>query len=482
MAFKDDWKNKVDGVDYVKAEDINQIAEEVIRIEQASSELIVGNDVGEKCAEFSAKLNNTDKIESFVFFTDPHLLDGNFNESKMHEYLQTVEQYYKCTPTSFVLCGGDWIGNSDTQEVACFKLGYLDGYCRALFSPYYPVNGNHDINEQGKLDENSALYTGKLSNETVRNLMYRENGAVYYRFEGTQTAFFVFDTSSAMYITDEYKQEQLAWFAEKLLEEQKEHIALALHIGFDLSETSEYNASSFTNQIMTIANAYNAKTTTTVSGNEYDFSGCDGMVKFALCGHIHDDYSQEVHGIPLIATANMQDGGTPTFEMCLANYDANVLHLVRVGTGENRMISLPDATNKTSTVFLPDVGFGGNGLLIQKFPKRMVYVSTVADPEGLVAFDVDADDNVGTYYPIKIPDGATSITVSCPGLYWGVHTKEVGTDGSFVNYGDPGWQTLGGSKYNFIVGKTHFRLSFKKEDESPFGADYDTSGITISFN
>jgi len=62
-----------------------------------------------------------------------------------------------------------------------------------------------------------------------------------------------------------------------------------------------------------------------------------------MCGHTHIDYNDEtIGGIPCIVTRDMgfSSGTVSTFDLCLADYDNNKLHLVRVGSGENRIINI----------------------------------------------------------------------------------------------------------------------------------------------
>ena len=74
------------------------------------------------------------------------------------------------TPTDFVLCGGDWLQNSDTQDEACYKLGVIDASMRKKFgNKYYPIIGNHDTNYQG-VDDNGKENNGRLSQNTLKNL------------------------------------------------------------------------------------------------------------------------------------------------------------------------------------------------------------------------------------------------------------------------------------------------------------------------
>ena len=84
-----------------------------------------------KAQQFSYLLNDLDKVETFLFFTDPHLAEFSGWESRFREFLAIIQQYYNSTPTSFCLCGGDWLGNSDlsnqSSETLVFsrKIGIL---------------------------------------------------------------------------------------------------------------------------------------------------------------------------------------------------------------------------------------------------------------------------------------------------------------------------------------------------------------------
>lgn len=456
------------------ANNAKRIAEEAKELAESGGDggLIVGTEVGTKCAEFSAKLNNTGKAESFVFFTDPHLLDGKFSESKMHEYLQTVKQYTKCTPTSFVMCGGDWIGNSDTQDEACFKLGYLDGYCRALFDPYYPVVGNHDLNYQGKLDADSAVGTGTLTNETIRNLMLRGEEHLYYAFDGASTRFYVLDTGSdwESSMTD-YRWAQIAWLADKLANEDKEFSAIAMHITH-VSNGNGFGLSTFASNVMSLISAYNKHKKVTLNGTEYGFSNCAGMVKFVISGHTHEDMVGTVDNIPIIVTTQLKDGNAPSFDLCVADYDSNVMHLVRVGTGESRDVELA-FDEGASLVMTP--GFCFSGFYYVSYPARLGVCTTEPVPETIPAL-TSGSGVVGEYYPVAFEDKKRTFVVNCPSnIVWAVRYVYINGSGVWANYIDTGWQT--GDKYESKgTYPTHYLLQFKTSDDSIFPDDI--SGIS----
>ena len=294
----------------------------------------------EKATEFTNLFGDFGATESFLFFTDPHLAqNGEDYETLMRQYVAVLERYYKSTPTSFVVCGGDWLGNSDTQEEAKYKLGYIDGLMRGTFDKYYHVVGNHDTNYQG-VDSSGAANSGRLTNQTIVNLWNREKGQNYYAFEGANTRFIVLDTGLDWETTmTDYRWAQINWLSEQLMNPTKPHTAIFLHIGLETSGAS-YNVATFASNVLKLCGAYNKKTTITLNGKTYNFGGISGLVVGAFCGHVHDDYTMKVEGIPLIASAQTRSGSTPTFDLCLFNYDLGRLHMVRVGNGESREIYL----------------------------------------------------------------------------------------------------------------------------------------------
>jgi hypothetical protein len=297
----------------------------------------------EKVKTFSALFNNTDKVESFLFFTDPHLSEGSGDwETGFKRYLGGLKSVNDIAPTSFVVCGGDWLGNSDLMTDACYKLGYIDSYMKNNFDNYHLVVGNHDTNEQGKLDTSSANGTGTLTNETIKNLWYRNTQKAYYRFEGVHSDYYVLDTFNEAYAaTTDYALEQLKWFAKTLKENDSQHTAIFMHIWVQrIKEDGSIVYQPISTAIGNIIQAFNSHNTITVNDIEYDFSTCTGHIDYVMCGHSHADILETIGGVPCIITTQLKDSNTPTFNLCLADYDNNKLHLVRVGTGEDRIINI----------------------------------------------------------------------------------------------------------------------------------------------
>lgn len=295
-------------------------------------------DITTKAKEYSALINNSGVTEQFIFMTDPHLLGASnvFDESQFKTYIGLLQKYYNMLPVDWMICGGDWLNNRDTQVNACWKLGYMDATMRKLFKHYYPLLGNHDTNYQGVVSESDSS-RGDLTHETLVNLMFRANKNTYYEWLGNNTRFFVFDTQldweSAM---NDFKWAQISWFAQKLLTNQNAHIIILQHIYY----TVETTINPMAENIQAICGAFNRRTSVTLNGITYNFSGVTGKIHCIIAGHSHTDVIDTAGNVPVWLTTNMQDGNTPTFDLMLADYTAGKLKSVRVGTGSNREMTL----------------------------------------------------------------------------------------------------------------------------------------------
>lgn len=306
-------------------------------------------DFVEKCTQFSALMYgdtvaNVDaptECESFLFFTDPHLTEFSSWQSRCYEYMGQIEKYYNSTPTSFCLCGGDWLGNSDLPSTACFKLGYIDGFMRSKFDKFYMLVGNHDTNYQGKLTSESATYTTRLSDQSISDLWYRGDRA-YYEFKGSCTRFFAFDTgieNQAVTTFDNYGYEQAQWFAGNLMTNTDEHVVITAHILYPLTIGT---LQPLTALVLQIAEAFNNRSSIVVNGTNYDFSNAQGKVEFGLFGHFHADGEYTHNGIPCVMTTNVRhdESAGPSFDLVFIDYDNRKVKFVRVGSGDDREVSI----------------------------------------------------------------------------------------------------------------------------------------------
>ena len=175
-------------------------------------------------------------MEKFLFFTDPHLLIGN-DYSMFENVLLLLKQHVEKLHVPYVICGGDWLGNGDSEEDAIKKLGYIQKYTSKLFDRYYHVLGNHDTNYQG-VDRYGNKNSGRLNNQTLVKLLFEKYGASYYAFDGEETRFYALDCGidwDYNLLTKE-RCEQIHWFAKSLYEDDVKNAAVLMHIYFICGE------------------------------------------------------------------------------------------------------------------------------------------------------------------------------------------------------------------------------------------------------
>lgn len=307
-----------------------------------STQAIESDNFDSQVKKYSALLKNESaNTEQFLFFTDPHTMGSIVNEFELG--LGTVEKAFNKTPTDFVLCGGDWLQNSDTQDEACYKLGVIDASMRKKFgNKYYPIIGNHDTNYQG-VDDSGKENNGRLSQNTLNNLWFREYGSAYYTFKTLNSRFYIFDTETDWYgaMTD-YRWEQVDWFANGLKDNDDSHTVIGLHIF--TNQTKENLESKAPEQLALnltkIANAYNNKESIDINDKTYDFTNCKGKVEFLICGHSHYDADLRYNDIPIIITTNAGYSNNATFDLCYVDYDTKKINFIRIGNGEDREIDI----------------------------------------------------------------------------------------------------------------------------------------------
>lgn len=290
---------------------------------------------------FAALFANAEDAVSFLFFTDPHTSNSGdgFPKSYM-PMLKKIQQFYQSLPFDFALSGGDWLNNTDTPAQACYKLGNIKQQLKTRLSPCYQLLGNHDTNYQG---------TEVLSQAAINALSFNDYGKAYYRVERHNCALYLFDSGTdGRSVLSNYEKEQLTWFAESLVAEQKDNIVIASHIIIEGAQGSSY-LSAFATAIEQIAEAYNNRGNVTIDGVEHIFTGVtgNGRVRCFVGGHTHYDYVNTTEPIPIfittnaIATASLSsENPSPRFDMILIDFTEGKLHAVRVGDGSDRTIDL----------------------------------------------------------------------------------------------------------------------------------------------
>ena len=291
-----------------------------------------------KLRQYAALFNGSEDIESFLFFTDPHLINrttlAEIRNNVMND-LQSIRDYYAGTPTSFVLCTGDWIDDDYDGDEACFLLGIVRGLWKRWFDDGCFAVGNHEYNDCG---------TQLLDVNTVHNLLLPHKENNYYAYDGNKTKFYVLDTGLLGYDHTEYGWEQIDWLAGKLIEDNAEHSAIASHIWYISGTDGTLVLTPFADAVLQLSQAYNGRTTITLNEKAYDFTAATGYVEFVIGGHKHVDKTAEEYGIPVIISTNVtiNGHGNPTFDLVFADYTNRKIDFVRIGTYSNRTVQLAD--------------------------------------------------------------------------------------------------------------------------------------------
>lgn len=320
------------------------------------------------CKLFEGK----ETVESFLFFTDPHLSPASryetMTESIRDKHISLVQKVYNSLPIDNCICGGDLLNYHDSNAEALSELGYFDAYMRKLFKNYHPVFGNHDFAPYSTVH---GLRVG-LNNTDIRNIWFRDEKETYYSFEGLHTKFYILN-SGPSYVKDmttttstyapsitNLRWEQVHWFANSLLSDNPQYGVVISHMysnGTPLTWNEEHSEAfsdgyfPFAKHIREVAIAYNNRETITKNGYTYDFSNATGKILFYLCGHSHFDFVDTTMELPVVCTTNLEGGVwnpsrqdcdynlVTTFDNMLIDFTNQKLYAVRVGSGKSRIVN-----------------------------------------------------------------------------------------------------------------------------------------------
>lgn len=298
--------------------------------------------------EFYEKIIGGNISEKFIFFTDPHELQGSITNwwQTMQTMYDNIKLYNDELPIDFVLCGGDLIAGGTTQDKAADMLGRSTALFDSGFKRYLPMLGNHDTNYLGTISDEDPS-AGTFSQATDDALMFgMVGGKSYYTHEGKDTMFFILDSGLCENAVTSYMKEQLGWLAQKLLDCKKAHAAIFIHGITNNSIASvgnNFEPIPFASDVITLCAACNGKTSVTLYGETYDFTGAETKVEFMLGGHSHADANKTISGIPCVITTNYSVLNLK-FDIVMPDYAAGKLYLVRVDKAstptQSREISL----------------------------------------------------------------------------------------------------------------------------------------------
>lgn len=279
--------------------------------------------------------------DSFFFFTDPHLTELSNWQVGFEKWMPVLGSYFRQLPVHFALCGGDWLGNSDTREAAMAKLGLIYTEMRKQLSPFHMCVGNHDVNEQGvEYEGDERGWTGRLTCQAYSNVWY--NGRSYYDFFTPSARYFVLDTgggsNQAPYST--YYAAEREWLAAQLMANTAANVVFVQHIVYNTDEVVDGVPTTNTPQhgvassFLKLAQAFNAKGSVTIGGVTYNFTGTTGKVRFVIAGHTHYDNISTAYGLPIWITGRTFSADIASLrriDLMVADFENGVVKAVRVG-------------------------------------------------------------------------------------------------------------------------------------------------------
>ena len=286
-------------------------------------------------------IQNSNVSEAFIFFTDPHLLSGEdqftrTTKNNLNDSFKSAKELYDKLMLDFCLCGGDWLNQRDSQEMAKEKLLYADQLMKTTFNKYYKIMGNHDTNYLGFVSKDKDK-RGDLPRSFIDGEYFSETGSAYYSFDGRETRFFILDSGLDWEISmDEYRWEQIIWLAEQLRANDREHIVIGIHMFY-----SEDRITPMSEILIKLCDAFNEKRVITIGDREIDFTFAKGKIHLIFSGHNHKDgltYEGINRSLPVVRTCNYTINGTHTFDLFLIDYDQMIIRMIRVGQGEDRKV------------------------------------------------------------------------------------------------------------------------------------------------
>lgn len=309
----------------------------------------------EKAAAIQAAMEAAGWNKSaFLWYTDAHWAYGSQMAPVLLKYLQ------RHTAMNKVNFGGDIVDTYAVSTDECMEgLRQWRLAVRELKN-HHSVIGNHD-DDITELAAAKQRYGFLMAAEEDFHVV--RGGDFYYYLDdpNEKTRYLYLDTSMCTSLAAVGDQEALTFTVNALNSTpQGWHVVAISHIWFLYSSTETPtvgNIPAYCGLILDLFDAYNQRLSSTYTYNgstvAFDFSGAGGKVEFCIGGHIHVDHDFTSNGgIPVILTETDSRhlrgtlpyaSGTVTESSVsgiVADYDSGVIHVIRIGRGEDRQVSL----------------------------------------------------------------------------------------------------------------------------------------------
>ena len=281
---------------------------------------------------------------AFLWYTDSH---WNYSYQKSPALLKYLYEHTPINKTNF---GGDIIAvEGDTAK----EMEYLWDWRYQIrdLPNHHSVPGNHDDgNDIEERYSDEYIYSYLLAAEETPDVVRGNEGLYYYiDVPSEKTRYLYLDTATSLGNISE-DEKQLIWLRNTLLSTNEDwHIVAISHIWRDVNYHTDPptdNGFSLGGQIcLNEFDLFNAR--------EDIYAECKAKVEFCIGGHTHadGDYRSD-GGIPVLLTETdssvIRSGleAVPTtiteasVNAIVADYESKLIHVIRIGRGESRTVSL----------------------------------------------------------------------------------------------------------------------------------------------
>lgn len=278
--------------------------------------------------------------ETFIFISDLHWENNVRNSPALIKYLLDNLNI------NFLLCGGDLINEGTKDAEAKNVVECIRSY--NFKNTFFPCAfGNHDSNKNANNPQERWF---SENDEYALMQKQAEDHITYFTETGWNFYFDAKQTKTRWIVCDTQENGTFSWYDElcSLLNETPEgyHVIISGHWFYDSGSKS-----TFAVNLESIVDAFNARSSVTISSTPYSFANAKGSIPFVIGGHMHKDMDwTTTAGIPFILT-DCDNGprsgntdypyvkGTITeqaFDVVTVDYENETVKCVRIGRGADR--------------------------------------------------------------------------------------------------------------------------------------------------
>ena len=340
---------------------------------------------------------------AFLFYSDAHWNYGSQVSPTLLKYL------YEHTGMTKTFFGGDIVNDEASDYDTMEYLWKWRNMIKDLPN-HHSVVGNHDDgNSPNNRFSEQYVYGYMFAAEETPDMVWGDGLYYYMDNNPEKTRYICLDTG---YQTSSTAQTAMQTFLRETLISTPDnwHIVVISHIWYG-PDYDQYSVrpipiagmSDEASAICTILDEYNSRAT--------PFNNCNAKVEFCIGGHVHRDYVGSTDtGIPIVLVETDSQhirseftytAGTTTeasVNGVIADYDANTLHIVRIGRGNSFTVDLSTGAQSTYCSVTYNFTNVEASIMDSTYEKDMDSYFTTLTP------------TVGTIKSVTVTMGGTDIT------------------------------------------------------------------------